>query len=233
MQTTRRAEDRGYAEFGRVSSQYTFSFGDYHDPRFVGFGALLAINEQRILAGGGLEEHTNRQVEILCWVLSGVLEHQDSLGTRLLVGPADLLCMSSGAGLSHHERNPAAGQAVHFLRVWLASKAPEGQRGLEMRSFSRGQLSNHWQLIASPQAREGSVRLQPDVDLYAARLAENGSLEHVPAPNRLVWLQVVRGCIIVGQNMLCAGDAASWIGPQHISLRARDTAEVLLFDMQA
>jgi quercetin 2,3-dioxygenase len=231
MHAIRFSQDRGHADLGWLNSRHTFSFGDYHDPRFMGFGALRVINEDRVAPGAGFGTHSHRDMEILSWVLDGALEHKDSLGTGALIRPGELQRMSAGTGVTHSEFNGSKSESVHFLQIWLL---PE-RRGLapeyEQRAFASADLQDRWRLIAARDGRDGAVRVHQDADLYAARMSAGAELVHTPVPGRRLWLQVARGSVEVDGQVLTAGDAMSWVGPAKIALRAREPGEVLLFDM--
>jgi redox-sensitive bicupin YhaK (pirin superfamily) len=233
MHTTRLSKDRGLADFGWLKSQHTFSFGDYHDPRFMGFGPLRVINEDRVAPGAGFGQHSHRDMEILSWVLEGSLEHKDSLGTGAVIRPGELQRMTAGSGVSHSEFNGSKTEAVHFLQIWLLPQAQGLEPGYEQRTFSQADLQDRWRLIAARDGRSGAVRVHQDADLYAARFGDGAELAHVPAPGRKLWLQVARGAVDVDGESLAAGDAMSWVNPSKVVVRARAPGEILLFDMAA
>jgi len=229
--TTRLSEDRGHADFGWLNSRHTFSFGDYHDPRFMGFGPLRVINEDRVAPGAGFGAHSHRDMEILSWVLDGALQHKDSLGTGAVIRPGELQRMTAGTGVTHSEFNGSASDPVHFLQIWLLPERRGLEPGYEQRSFAPADFQDRWRLIAARDGRDGAVRVHQDADLYAARLSEDTELVHTPVPGRRLWLQVARGSVEADGQVLSAGDAMSWIGPAKVVVRAREPGEVLLFDM--
>ena len=233
MHTIRLSKDRGHADFGWLNSQHTFSFGDYHDPRFMGFGPLRVINEDRVAPGAGFGKHSHRDMEILSWVLDGALEHKDSLGTGALIRPGELQRMTAGTGVTHSEFNGSASEAVHFLQIWLLPEAPSLEPGYEQCAFAPSELKDRWRLIAARGGREGAVTVHQDADLYAARVSTGTELAHRPAAGRKLWLQVARGAIEVDGAELSAGDGMSWVNPGDVIVRAREPGELLLFDMRA
>jgi quercetin 2,3-dioxygenase len=233
MHTIRLSKDRGHADFGWLNSHHTFSFGDYHDPRFMGFGPLRVINEDRVAPGAGFGKHSHRDMEILSWVLEGALEHKDSLGTGALIHPGELQRMTAGSGVTHSEFNGSPSEPVHFLQIWLLPEAHGLEPGYEQRSFEPIELADRWRLIAARDGREGAVKVHQDADLYAARLSAGSELAHRPAVGRNLWLQVARGSIEVDGAQLSAGDGMSWVNPGQVVVRAREAGEVLLFDMRA
>jgi len=231
MHTKRLSEERGQADFGWLKSRHTFSFGDYHDPRFMGFGPLRVINEDRVAPGAGFGTHSHRDMEILSWVLDGSLEHKDSLGTGALIRPGELQRMTAGTGVTHSEFNGSKTEPVHFLQIWLLPELRGLEPGYEQRSFSVSELQDRWRLIAARDGRNGAVKIHQDADLYAARVSDGTELVHKPAPGRRQWLQVARGAVEVDGESLTAGDAMSWVDATEVVVRARAPGEVLLFDM--
>ena len=231
MHATRLSQDRGHADFGWLNSRHTFSFGDYHDPRFMGFGPLRVINEDRVAPGAGFGKHSHRDMEILSWVLDGALEHKDSLGTGAVIRPGELQRMTAGTGVTHSEFNASQRDPVHFLQIWLLPERRGLEPGYEQRSFAPAELQDRWCLIAAHDGRDGAVKVHQDADLYAARMSNGSELVHIPAPGRRLWLQVARGSVEADGQLLSAGDAMSWVGPAKIVVHAREPGEVLLFDM--
>jgi quercetin 2,3-dioxygenase len=231
MRAIRLSQDRGHADFGWLDSRHTFSFGEYHDPRFMGFGPLRVINEDRVAPGAGFGTHSHRDMEILSWVLSGALEHKDSLGTGAIIRPGELQRMSAGTGVTHSEFNRSQSDPVHFLQIWLLPERRGLEPGYEQRSFESTELQDRWRLLAARDGRDSAVTVHQDADVYAARLSQGAELSHTPASKRNVWLQVAAGSIEVEGEVLRAGDAMSWVDPGKIVTRARAPAEVLLFDM--
>jgi hypothetical protein len=231
MHTIRLSKDRGLADFGWLNSRHTFSFGNYHDPRFMAFGPLRVINEDRVAPGSGFGEHSHQDMEILSWVLSGTLEHKDSLGTGAHIRPGELQRMTAGTGVTHSEFNGSKSDPVHFLQIWLLPERRGLDPGYEQRSFADVELQNRWRLIAARDGREGAVKVHQDADLYATRLSEGAELSYTPVARRRLWLQVARGSIEAEGELLSAGDAMSWVDPTKFMVRAHEPSEVLLFDM--
>jgi redox-sensitive bicupin YhaK (pirin superfamily) len=234
MHTTRRAEDRGLADFGWLRSRHTFSFGEYYDPKHMGFGPLRVINEDRVAPGQGFGTHGHRDMEIISWVLEGTLEHKDSMGTGAQIRPGELQRMSAGTGVTHSEFNASKTEPVHFLQIWVLPERAGLAPSYEQRAYAPAELANQWRLIASGKPRDGAVKIHQDVDLYAARLQRGRELEHVAAANgRKLWLQVARGSVVADGETLKAGDGAAWADAANVHVRAEEDSELLLFDMTA
>jgi redox-sensitive bicupin YhaK (pirin superfamily) len=231
MHIIRRANDRGVIDRGWLQSRHTFSFGDYYDADHMGFGPLRVINEDRVAPGVGFNRHPHRHMDILSWVLSGTLEHQGSLGTGSKIGPGDIQRMTAGTGISHSEFNASTTEPLHFLQIWIVASrgvlAPEYQQ----LTLDTARLASRWQLIATCFPTDDAVTVHQDVDLYATRMAADDDRVQSIAPNRLAWLQIVRGEVEVDGLTLFAGDGAAWIDPPSVRVRAIRDAELLLFDM--
>ncbi|TAN08839.1 MAG: pirin family protein [Rhodanobacteraceae bacterium] len=233
MFTLRAAAERGRSNLGWLDSRHTFSFSNYHDPAHMGFGTLRVLNEDRVAPGQGFATHSHRDMEILSWVLEGALEHKDSLGIGAVIRPGELQRMSAGTGVTHSEFNASAVAPVHFLQIWLLPDTQGLAPGYAQRVFTAGELRDQLRPIASGDGREGSVTVHQDVVVYAARLGAGVAVAHVPAAARRVWLQVARGAVEVDGRVFNAGDGLAWVRPARVTLRAREAAEVLLFDLAA
>ena len=228
----RRSAERGYADFGWLKSRHTFSFGNYHDDRNMGFGPLRVINEDRVEAGRGFGQHSHQNMEILSWVLDGALAHKDSIGTGAIIVPGEMQRMTAGTGIAHSEFNNSSSEPVHFLQIWILPATQGLKPGYEQRSFS-AKLDGNLLLVASMDGRDKSVLIHQDVDLYVARIAADVELAHRFEPGRIGWLQVARGSVELDGQSLEQGDGAAIDGVSSINVEALETAEVLLFDMAA
>jgi redox-sensitive bicupin YhaK (pirin superfamily) len=228
----RRADERGYADHGWLRSFHTFSFADYYAPQHMGFRSLRVINEDRVEGGKGFGTHPHRDMEIISYVLSGALQHKDSMGTGSVIRPGDVQRMSAGTGVTHSEFNASADELVHFLQIWIL---PE-QRGIapsyEQKHFSEAERSQGFRLVASKDGRDGSVTVHQDVNLYASLLAPGASARHSLAPGRHAWLHVARGRVELNGQTLGAGDAAAFDESVELQELAKEPSEVLLFDLQ-
>ncbi|MEK9661235.1 MAG: pirin family protein [Alphaproteobacteria bacterium] len=229
----RPAAERGTAEFGWLHSKHSFSFGHYHDPAHMGFGALRVINEDRIAPGTGFGTHGHRDMEIISYVLSGELAHKDSMGNGRAIPPGDVQRMSAGRGVMHSEYNHAPQDTTHFLQIWIEPNVRGIPPSYEQKSFAEAEKRGSLRLVASPDAAEGSVRIHADARLYAGLFdgAERATLELDPA--RRAYVHLVRGELQVNGQQLSGGDAALLARENRIELQAGRDAEVLVFDLAA
>jgi redox-sensitive bicupin YhaK (pirin superfamily) len=233
MTAVRKAKDRGQANFGWLDSKHTFSFGNYYDPRFMGFGSLRVINEDRVAPGKGFDTHGHRDMEIISYVLDGALEHKDSIGTGSVIRPGDVQRMSAGTGIRHSEFNHSTADGVHFLQIWIEPERDGITPSYEQKTFSSDDKRGRLRLVASRDGRDGSVTVHQDVDVYASVLERDATVSHAFAAGRKGWLQVARGAVTVGGQTLAAGDGIAFDDAPTVAISGGGDgdAEVLLFDM--
>ncbi len=166
MITVRPSQQRGHFNHGWLDTFHTFSFGDYYDPQQMQFRALRVMNEDRVAAGQGFGMHGHRDMEIVTYVLEGALEHRDSLGNGSVLRPGELQRMTAGTGIRHSEFNPSADQGVHLYQIWLLPRQPGLTPGYEQKAFPAAGRRAAWQLVASPDAADGSLQIHQDADLF-------------------------------------------------------------------
>ena len=231
MITIRKSNERGHAERGWLESYHSFSFADYYDPKHMGFRSLRVINEDWIRGGVGFPTHPHKDMEIITYVLEGSLAHKDSMGNASAIGPGDVQRMSAGTGVTHSEFNASETETVHLLQIWImpdrAGYAPSYEEKVFPDQEKRGKL----RLIASGGARDGSVHLNQDADVYVTLLAGGETVTHTLAEGRGAWVQVARGSVTVNGQALSAGDAAAIESESEVALTGVEAAEVLLFDL--
>jgi hypothetical protein len=227
----RKSKDRGYADHGWLRSFHTFSFADYHDPEHMGFGHLRVINEDRIQPGTGFGTHGHRDMEIISYVLEGALAHKDNMGNGSAIVPGDVQRMSAGKGVLHSEFNHAKDGVTHFLQIWIEPNVKGIAPGYEQKHFDAASKRGRLLLVASPDGREGSVKIHQDAYVYAALLDGAERASHGLAPGRRAYVHVARGGVTVNGEPLEAGDALKTTGIPEIVLEKGEGAEVLLFDL--
>ena len=226
-----RSSDRGRANFGWLESKHTFSFGNYYNPRQMGFGNLRVINEDRVQPAKGFGTHGHRDMEIISYVISGALEHKDSMGNGSIIQVGDVQRMTAGTGVQHSEFNHSKTDTVHFLQIWILPETKSLEPGYEQRNFSSAEKKNTLRLIGSRDGREGSVTIHQDVDLYAAVMEADTVLSHTFSGQRGAWIQLVHGEISLNGQTLSAGDGAAVESIDAVEIKADTHSEVLLFDM--
>jgi quercetin 2,3-dioxygenase len=232
MLDIRRATQRGIANFGWLDSRHTFSFGEYYDPKHMGFGPLRVINEDRVSPGQGFGTHGHKDMEIISYVLEGALEHKDSIGTGSVIRPADVQVMSAGTGIRHSEFNHSKTEPVHFLQIWVIPDREGIAPRYEQKTFPDTDKRGKWRLVGSTDGREGSVVVYQDVKIFASLLNAGERLSYAMQSGRKAWLQIVRGAAAVNGQGLAAGDGAAVTGEPALDVTAEaDTTELLLFDL--
>jgi len=231
MLEIRKANERGYADHGWLRSFHTFSFADYYDPRHMGFGPLRVINEDRIKPGTGFGTHGHRDMEIISYVLEGALAHKDSMGTGSTIVPGDVQRMSAGTGVMHSEFNHADDAVTHFLQIWIEPDVRGIAPSYEQKHFDPPSKRGTLRLVASPDGREGSVRIHQDASLYATLLDGADRVSHPLAEGRRAYVHVARGKVTANGQPLEAGDALQATSTKEIVLENGQGAEVLLFDL--
>jgi redox-sensitive bicupin YhaK (pirin superfamily) len=231
MQTLRKSEDRGRTRTDWLDSRHTFSFGNYYDPRHAGFRDLLVINEDRVVPGAGFPTHPHRDMEIVSYVLSGALEHKDSLGTGSVIRPRELQRMSAGTGIRHSEYNASATEPVHFLQIWIVPERSGLPPGYEQKRLPGRDGSSGLDLIGSRNGRHGSVSIRQDVDLLRAVVQPNEAVSYVLRDGRAAWVQAVAGRAWANGALLEAGDGLAVSGEPSLEIRGETPAELLVFDL--
>jgi quercetin 2,3-dioxygenase len=234
MITVRPAGERGRTDLGWLDSRHTFSFGDYHDPRNMGFRTLRVINDDRVRPGQGFGTHGHRDMEIVSVVLDGALEHRDSLGTGSIIKPGEVQKMTAGTGVRHSEFNPSPDRPVRFLQIWIIPERPGLAPEYQQKAFPEAERRNVLRPIVTGDGRDESIVLYQDAALFAGLLDPGREVEHRLAPGRAAWVHVHGGRIDVGGRTLADGDGASLTDETRVVLRALDgpgPASFLLFDL--
>ena len=226
----RKSEERGHANHGWLDSYHTFSFADYHDPAHVQFRALRVINEDVVAPEQGFGMHPHRDMEIITYVVSGALQHRDSMGHTAVMRGGDVQRISAGTGILHSEFNASATEPVHLLQIWLVPDERGAKPRYAEKSFAQAETGK-LHLVASKAGRDGSIPINQETDLFVGKLEAGSRLEHPLAAGRHAWLQLVKGDLEVNGKVLRAGDAAALSDLPAITLAARTPAEFLLFDL--
>jgi hypothetical protein len=234
MITIRPANERGHADYGWLNTYHTFSFADYYDPKHVHFRALRVINDDRVGPGGGFGTHPHNDMEIVTYVLDGALAHKDSMGTGSTIVPGEVQRMSAGTGVLHSEFNHSKNDAVRLLQIWIVPEKNGLNPSYEQKFFADEEKLNRWRVIASRDARDGSVKIHQDASIHAALLESGKSATYKLGKDRYAWLQVAKGSVTLNGRTLNEGDGAAVSEESEITLTGSSNgkrAEVLLFDL--
>src|SRR3989441_2351934 len=230
MMKIRKANERGHAEHGWLDTYHTFSFADYYDPQWMGFRSLRVINDDLVMPGMGFGTHPHRDMEIITYILSGALEHKDSMGNGRVIRTGEVQYMAAGTGVQHSEFNPSKDEAVHLLQIWIQPDRKGGTPRYAEKSpadAARGGLH----LVTSKTGRDSSIAIHQDADLWLARLEAGNRVAHKLAPGRHAWLHVAEGEVSLNGKTLNGGDAAAISEESPLELSAAKPSQVLLFDL--
>lgn len=231
MITIRKSIDRGRANHGWLDARHTFSFANYLHPDHMGFRALRVINEDVVAPGAGFPPHSHADMEIITYVVEGAVAHKDSTGGGGVIGPGEVQYMAAGSGVTHSEFNPSATDPLHLLQIWILPHTRGLAPRYEQRDI-RASRDGGLALVASPDGRDGSIRINQDAALYAATLAEGAVIRPALGPGRFGWLQLVKGGLEVGGLIMQAGDGAKIEDVDAFEAQAlAPGTELLLFDL--
>ena len=231
MITTRLAGQRGHAERGWLDSWHTFSFGDFHEPRWMGYGPLRVINEDRVVPGAGFPPHSHSDMEIISYVLEGGLRHRDSTGGGSVLRPGEVQLMSAGRGISHSEMNDSNSAPVHFLQIWIVPSLRGVAPGYQQKALDQAALRAGFSPVIGPQGDGAPFRIQQDARLRIAWPAAGQALRQPLADGRRHYLHIARGAVRLGRLELGAGDAAMLESESILELTAEQASELLLFEL--
>jgi len=231
MITIRKSDDRGHADHGWLDTRFTFSFADYYDPKHEQFRTLRVMNDDRISGGGGFGTHPHRDMEIVTYVLEGALAHKDSMGNGSTIRPGDVQYMSAGTGVAHSEFNASKTEPVHLYQIWMFPDKLGYKPAYDQKNFSVDEKRGKLRLLASPDGREGSVKIRQDNELYATVLGSGESVKHELKPQRHAYVQVARGSVTLNGKKLDTGDGAAISEEKSVELTGVNDAEVLIFDL--
>jgi quercetin 2,3-dioxygenase len=231
MITVRRSNERGGGDYGWLNTKHTFSFSDYWDPRWMGFRSLRVINEDYVAPAGGFPTHSHSDMEIITYVLEGKLEHKDSLGTGAVILPGDGQRMTAGRGIRHSEFNPSKTDQLHLYQIWILPEKKGLEPGYEQKTFPTDEKQGKWRLIASRDAKDGSVKINQDARLYVTLLKPGEEVSHGFGKNRHGWLQIAKGSVELNGQTLRQSDGAAISDEQKLTIKGAQDSEVLLFDL--
>jgi hypothetical protein len=226
----RKASERGHANHGWLDSYHTFSFADYYDPNWMSYRSLRVINDDLVMPGMGFGKHPHRDMEIITYILSGSLEHKDSMGNGRVIKTGDVQYMAAGTGVQHSEFNPSKDEAVHLLQIWVQPDRKGVTPRYAEKSF-KDAAADILHLVTSNAGRDGSIAIHQDADLWLAKLDGDKSVSHKLAAGRHAWVHVAEGEVTLNGAKLSGGDAAAVSGEGTLDIASTKPAQVLLFDL--
>lgn len=233
MLKVRKANERGGGDHGWLKSQHSFSFSDYYDPRFMGFGPLRVINEDWIAAGKGFGMHPHNDMEIITYVVKGALEHQDSMGNKATILPGEVQKMTAGTGVFHSEFNPRKDLETHLLQIWIMPDKRGLKPSYSQKSFEEQLNKEKLVLVVSPNQEADSIGIAQDAKLYVSRLKKDDMLEHSLSVGRAAWIQVIKGSVSVNDVEITAGDGLAVVDEKTLRFKSLHDAEFMLFDLKS
>ena len=237
MLKLRKSNDRGRGQIDWLQSWFTFSFDQYQDASHTHWSALRVINEDIIAPQQGFGMHPHRDMEIISFVISGALEHQDSLGNLGILRPGEIQRMSAGSGILHSEFNPEATTPTHMLQIWIMPSETKRSPSWEQISWRNLVIQdNGMRLLASPDGRLGSSVIGQDVTLWHGSLAATALLAVAIHPKRKGWLQLAEGKLEVHcgtqDEFICnQGDGVAVSGESEFKIKALEATSFLWFDL--
>ena len=234
----RRAEQRFLTRSHWSETHHSFSFGEHYDPSNVSFGRLLVNNDDLVRAGSGYSDHPHSDAEIITWVLSGSLVHEDSHGNSGLIYPGLAQRMSAGSGIVHSERNDAylidparAPEPVHFIQMWIKPDEAGTPPSYQQRELALGDLARGWVLIASGSHADAVVKIGSAASTLWASVLPPGASRLLP-DGELLHVYLARGVLEAEAiGPLEPGDSLRLSGSTQLRLAAREEAEVLVWQM--
>ena len=229
----RKSADRGYADHGWLKSFHSFSFAGYHDPKFMGWGNLRVINEDYVAPGMGFGKHGHRNMEIISYVLTGELAHEDSMGNVEGIPPGDIQRMSAGTGVTHSEFNHAKEQTTHLLQIWIEPNVLEIEPSYEQKTIPLSDKQGKLRLVASPDSADGSVKISADAKVYAGLFDGLQSAQLRLDPKRKAYVHLIQGSLDINGQTLESGDALLIEAENQLTISNGKSAEVLVFDLSA
>ncbi|HLP78692.1 MAG TPA: pirin family protein [Candidatus Paceibacterota bacterium] len=230
MMTVRRSNERGHANHGWLDTYHTFSFADYYDPQWIHFRSLRVINDDLVMPGEGFGTHPHRDMEIVTYILSGSLEHKDSMGNGRVIRTGELQYMSAGSGVQHSEFNPSSEEAVRLLQIWILPDEKGAKPRYAEKSLANAETGK-LHLMTSKTGRDGSISIRQDTDLWLAKLDAGQKVSHSLASQRNAWVHVAEGEVVLNGTTLSGGDAVAIREEAKLELSANKLSQVLLFDL--
>lgn len=227
----RRAFDSlGHADHGWLNARHHFSFANYYDPARMGWGAIRVWNDDEIAANAGFPPHPHADMEIITYVRSGAITHQDSLGNSGRTAAGDVQVMSAGTGVRHAEYNLES-ETTRIFQIWIEPRRRGGQPSWGAKPFPKGERSGRFVTLASGFADDGdALPIRADARVLGATLKAGESVEHAVGEGRHAYLVPATGRITIDGVAFSARDGAALSGGQRVTITAVEDAEIVLVD---
>lgn len=224
--------NRGHADHGWLNTYHTFSFANYYNPQMMGFRSLRVINEDRVTEGKGFGTHGHEDMEILSYVVEGAIAHKDSTGGEEILRPHEWQRMTAGEGIRHSEYNPSKTEKLHFYQIWILPEKDGLEAGYEQKMFAPEEKTGKLKLVASNDARAGSLKINQDVSVFDSILNAGEEVSYDLTEKRYAWVQVVKGTLEINGETLEVSDGAAIGETETLKIKAlTDNTEFILFDL--
>jgi redox-sensitive bicupin YhaK (pirin superfamily) len=237
MIQTIRSKDRYHAESDWLSTNWHFSFADYHDLNNMNFGPLRVFNDDTVAPAGGFPSHAHCDMEIITYVIDGALEHKDNMGNTGVIRPGEIQRMSAGTGIRHSEFNHSKKDPVHLIQLWILPAVQHLRPTWEQKSFSLSERMGKLLPIAVPINQNGNpnstaVRIHQDATIYTSLLASGQTATHRMGEGRKAYIFVINGNLVLNGQTLAAGDQARVSSERELQMSsASASADFLLIDL--
>ncbi|WP_205340163.1 pirin family protein [Denitrificimonas caeni] len=221
----------GGAQHGWLDTRHHFSFADYYDPKRMRWGHLRVWNDDTIAARSGFPAHPHRDMEIITYVRSGAITHQDSLGNRGRTEAGDVQVMSAGTGITHSEMNEE-GEATQLFQIWIMPDEKGLPPSWGTKPFPKGERSGSFVTLASGLSGDtDALAIRANARLVAATLKAGQSTEYQIAPGRKVYLVPASGQIEINGVVAAAGDGVAISDESLLRVSAQQDSEIVLVDV--
>ena len=222
---------RGRTRIGWLDSHHTFSFGGFSDPARMGHRALRVLNDDVVAPGAGFGRHGHQEMDIVTYVISGALQHGDSMGNQSVIRAGEFQHMYAGTGVLHSEMNASDSEEVHFLQIWIVPEQTGGAPTYFQVAVDLDGQVNTFVPVAGPEAQPDQAMLRSDTRIYMARLTDGTTVHKEFAASRAGFLQIVDGMVEVEENRLSAGDGLQIDANASLEIVAASDADLMLFDL--
>jgi redox-sensitive bicupin YhaK (pirin superfamily) len=232
QKTLHLSETRGRADHGWLKSRHTFSFAGYFNPARMNFGVLRVLNDDVILGGNGFGTHPHEDMEIISIPLGGALKHQDSEGNSGVIRHGEVQVMSAGTGIAHSEFNGSETEKAELLQIWVLPRKLDLAPRYDQKKFEGTDRKNKFQLVVSPDAREGSLMIHQDAFFSLADLEEGHALTYKRQKDgNGIYVFLIDGELEVAGEDLRPRDAIGIENTTEVAIRAKADSQILVIEV--